>query len=400
MKLELFIALKYLFGRKHNIFATITTIIAIFGITLGVSCLIVTLGVMTGFHNDIQKKILGLNPHIIILNSLNEKIQSSTIEKIKTIKEIKNFSPFVYGQVILKTKSGVSGVLLKGIDIENEKKVIDGIDKIFTFGSLPETDSKKIVLGKELIKNLNTFVGNDIILIIPQEQSGMSFPAMYKFNISGVFSSGMYDYDSNLTFIDIHTARKILSNQAIEGIGVKINNFDKITSVRDKLIKILGKNLRIISYQELNKNLFAALKLEKVVMILLLTLIIIVACFNIVSNMLLLGIEKSKEIGILSALGLNRKRIRKIFLIEGSINGLIGTLFGVILGIIICFVLQKYQFISLPADVYYVNKLPVKLVFNDIILVVIISIGTTILSTIYPANKLSKLNPIEIIRYG
>jgi len=398
MSVELFIALRYIKGRKKNIFGILTTIIGIGGICIGVAALIVTLAVMNGFHKDIKEKILGLSSHIIILGTNIENPKSVT-DRLYSIKEIDAISPFVYGQAIIKTRNNVSGVLVKGINFSEEIKVIP-LNKLSFNGDWSKLKEKGIVLGKELIKNLSAKINDDLILVSPNDITfpGMYIPKLNKFKIIGVLNSGMYDYDTNLVFIDIENAKKFFSIEGVSGFDIKLKNIDKTETIAEKIRNSI--NFRVLTWQDLNRNLFAALKLEKVVMFILLTLIIIVACFNIISNLLLLTIEKAKEIGILSALGMNRNSIRKIFLYEGLYTGILGVFLGTFVGIFLSVILKKYQFIKLPPDIYYIDKLPVDISIQDVIIVVVLTLFITVLSTFYPANKASKINPVEVIRYG
>jgi lipoprotein-releasing system permease protein len=396
--MELFIALKYLKGREKSIFALFSTIIGIAGIGLGVAALIVTLGVMNGFHLDIREKILGLNPHLIVLGSDITDSESVT-KKLKLVGGLESISPFVYGQVVIRSKHSAYGVVLKGIKFDSEREVVP-LEKISITGEWADMEPDGIVLGKELVKNLGVNLGDELIVVSPTEHDflSMSMPRMNKFKLVGIFNSGIYDYDGNLAYVNLNKAKDIFSLKGVSGFGIKLRNIDRAGSIAKKLRNIL--EYRVIAWQELNRNLFAALKLEKTVMFLLLALIIVVACFNIVSNLLLLSIEKAKEIGIFSAIGMKMSSIRKIFIYEGLITGLLGTLFGAAFGILMGAILKRYQFVKLPPEIYYVDRIPVRLSFVDIASVLAVAIVVTILSSVYPANRASKLNPVDIIRYG
>ena len=400
MSVELFIATKYLKGRVKNLFGLLTTVIAVAGVTLGVAALIVTLAVMSGFHEDIRTKILGLNPHITIFGNLDKTEEDNITKSLSSIKEITSAAPFVYGQVILKSKSYATGVLLKGIDFTREKNVVP-IEKILARGRWENlTGRKNIILGKELSRNLAVDIGDDIIMVSPGGEQFLpsGIPKMDKFTVTGIFDSGMYEYDENLAYVDIDNGKRFFNTGRISGLGVKLKNIDSAVKISGALKKIILA--RVITWEELNKNLFAALKLEKTMMFLLLTLIILVACFNIISNLVLLTAEKAKEIGILTALGMKAVNIRRIFLYEGLMIGWIGTILGTVLGVVLSLIVKKYQFVRLPADIYYIETLPVKLSAGDIVAVVLVAMVITLLATIYPAHRASKLNPVEVIRYG
>jgi lipoprotein-releasing system permease protein len=396
--LEIFVAIKYLKGRRKSIFSLFSTVIGISGIALGVAALIVTLGVMNGFNTDIREKILGLNPHIIIMGNDIEGAGYMK-DKLSRVEGIQAIAPFVYGQSVVKTKHAALGVLLKGIDFDLERNVVP-LEKIPVEGKWFGPKASGIVLGKELVRNAGIGLGDEVILVSPSESDfiGMSMPKLNKFTLEGIFNSGMYDYDSNLAYVDINKAKEIFSLKGVTGYGIRLRNINKTESIAREIRSLLP--YRVLTWQELNRNLFSALKLEKIVMFLLLALIIVVACFNVVSNLLLMSIEKAKEIGIFSAIGLRRSAIRRIFIYEGFITGLLGTFVGTVLGISISELLKRYQFIKLPPEVYYLDRLPVRLSFADVASVAAVAVAITVLSSIYPADRASRLDPVEIIRYG
>jgi lipoprotein-releasing system permease protein len=224
---------------------------------------------------------------------------------------------------------------------------------------------------------------------------------MEKFRVKQLFHSGMYEYDSNLALISLQTAQKLFQlKNSISGLGVSVKNWENADVIEKQVQEYLAYPYWVRSWYRMNKNLFAALKLEKIMMFIILALIIIVASFNIISNLLLLSVEKSKEIGILSAIGLSRKKISKIFFYEGIIIGLSGIVTGIFLGVGLSLVLKKYQFVHLPQDIYYLDKLPVKIIPADIFGITIAALIITVLAAVYPAYQVTKLDPLEAIRYG
>ncbi|MCX5781439.1 MAG: ABC transporter permease [Elusimicrobia bacterium] len=401
MSVEFFIAWRYLKARRKGVFTLLTTIIAVGGITLGVAALIITIAVMTGFQKDIREKILGIQPHLIVTKESNmEFSEYPQIEKeIKRNKLVTAAAPFVMGQAILRHRNFTTGIVLKGIDFKKEDLIVNlsrilvKSEKNFNIGE------NEILVGNELARNLSVMPGDEIILM-SQGQIAM-IPRMEKFRVKQLFHSGMYEYDSNLAFISLQTAQKLFQlKNSISGIGVSVKNWENADVIEREIQEYVAYPYWVRSWYRMNKNLFAALKLEKIMMFIILALIIIVASFNIISNLLLLSVEKSKEIGILSAIGMSRKKISKIFFYEGIIIGLSGIVTGIFLGVGLSLILKKYQFIHLPQDVYYLDKLPVKIIPADIFGITVAALIITVLAAVYPAYQVTKLDPLEAIRYG
>lgn len=402
MPLELFIALRYLKARRNGVFTLLTSFIAVGGITLGVAALIITLAVMSGFHRDIREKILGIQPHLVILKDNRKPFtEYASIEKIATSSGgVRCAAPFVYGQVILRTSGTTSGAILKGIDMQREDALV-GLRKRIIAGSVPATGLgvDGIMVGKELARNLGVTLGQDII-VMTSGGEGM-IPRMSRFKVAAFFNSGMYEYDANLAFVSLDAGRKVLNlGDAVTGIGVSLTDEDSADSIERRIQAMAGGAYWIRSWQQMNHNLFAALKLEKIMMFIILALIILVAAFNIISNLLLLTVEKTREIGILSAMGISKRRIARIFYFEGIIIGGAGISLGLALGIGLSLLLKQYQFIQLPADVYYLDHLPVRILPWDVAGITAVAFIITLLASVYPAYQVTRLDPIEAIRYG
>ncbi len=405
MSFEFFVALRYLAGRRKGLFTFITTGIAISGITLGVAALIITLAVMSGFHSEIQKRILGLQSHIILGSNSSDSFENydKVINQLKNIKEIVSCSPFIYGQIILRKESTTTGVLIKGIDYQTHREITN-IDKYIYLGNWLEIEKENnVILGKSLSRTLNATVGDKVLAVSILEFSSIlnPIPKVNVLNVVGIFDSGMYEYDTNMAYVSLKTAQKIFGLQdKVTGIEIKIKNPEKTKKVSIEIKNTLNRKFWTQTWQTLNRNLFSALKLEKIMMFIILTLIVLVASFNIISNLLLFTVEKAKDIGILSAIGATKKNIHKIFLIEGLLIGAIGTFLGTTLGIIISLLLDKYKLIRLPADVYYLDQLPVNVCITDVLIVIFSAIIIILFSTLYPANKAANTDPLEAIRYG
>ncbi|MFH1283252.1 MAG: lipoprotein-releasing ABC transporter permease subunit [bacterium] len=406
MNYKLFIAMRYIKSRKKGVFALLTTVIAISGVTLGVASLIITLSVMNGFKDDIQKKILGTQSELVLTSRTNKKIDiNNVIVRLERFPEVIAASPFVYGQGILKMGSANVGSVVKGIlpDYENKTTRLSKQMEKGNLESLDAKGSKNIVLGFELAKNLGVDIGNEVVLVSPHAIATPfgNLPQMAVFNVSGIFHVGMYEFDANLAYISLAEAQKMFNyNDSVSGFGIKIENIYNAQKMAERLSFYMGYDYWVRSWIEMNRNLFSALKLEKIVMFIILTLIILVAAFNIISNLFLLTMEKYRDIGVLRALGAKILDIKKIFIFEGLITGGLGILFGSVLGVVVSLLLDRYKFIKLPADVYYIDTLPVKLLWGDLAVVTVVALIIAFFSTIYPAQKAAKIDPVEAIRYG
>ncbi|MDD5687687.1 MAG: lipoprotein-releasing ABC transporter permease subunit [Elusimicrobia bacterium] len=394
MNFERFIALRYFWATRRKFFSALLTIISISGIAVGVMALVITLSVMNGFQSDIKEKILSLSPHITIYS--DSEIPKEAIN----LPGIKNSSKFVYGQMILRKGRNASGVIVKGIIPDEEKNIIS-LEKTLRNRNINVLKEKTVFIGSELSKNLLISIGDKIILVSPfGETSAFGIiPRMEMFTVADIFESGMYEYDSTLVYLNMSDGKRLFGKDGIIGVGLKTDDLFKADEISQAIRKKLDFGYTVKSWGEMNKNLFSALKLEKFMMFLILTLIVVVATFNVISLLIVTTVEKIHSIGILKAIGTQSTSIMKIFLNLGFIIGIIGTTVGCVLGIFVSFILKRYKFIKLPADVYYIDRLPVKIVFSDILLIVVVSIIITLLAASYPAWKGSKIEPGEALRY-
>jgi len=395
MKLEFFVSWRYLVTKRKEKFISLISVISILGVAIGVAALIIVIGVMTGFDNDLRDKIVGNYSHISIgkYNLIDKKDYDLLVNKIASNSHVKGLSPNIDGQVLIKEENRYFVVRVRGVDPLTESSV-SKLDKYLLIGKLTDLEDNTVIIGKELAANLGLKLGDKINLFAPTGKQ-------YSVKVAGAFKSGMYDYDSSLIFCNINTARELFGMpDKYMSVAVKLDNIFLADKVKAELADILDYDYNLRTWQEIMPNFFAALKLEKFVMFLLLTLIIVVASFNIISMLIVLVKDKTKDIGILKALGMSSGKIRNIFIIEGLVIGGLGTLSGAGLGILLCSLLKKYQFVKLPADTYYLDKLPVSIeLWPDITLIVLAAMLITVLATIYPAAKAAKLKTIEALRY-
>ena len=410
---EFFIGLRYLKAKRRRRSISLNTFISIGGVTLGVGALIATLAVMTGFKEDLRDKILGTNAHVIITDRTSNSIKDypSVIAKVEKLSHVVAATPFIYNQVLLSSEAAVHGVVLRGVDPRSEARVTD-IQKNLVDGRLESLDRKTpakddkdkilpgIIIGKELAARLGLLMGDKLNVMSPVGTMGPlgMIPKIRRFEVVGVFDSGMYEYDSTLAYVSLSTAQDFFSmGDVVTGVEVKVDDIFIADRVAAEVERNLGFPYGARDWMKLNKNLFSALQLEKMIMFIILVLIILVASFNIVSTLTMIVVEKNREIAILKAMGATRRAVMRIFMLDGLIIGIVGTAIGIPLGYAACEILQ--QFYTLPSDIYYISHLPVKIKGLDVLLVSLSAVIISFLATLYPSWQAAKLNPSEALRY-
>ncbi|BCB96878.1 ABC transporter permease [Dissulfurispira thermophila] len=410
---QLFIALRYLKSKKKHRGISFNTVISISGVAVGVMALLVVLSVMSGFHEDLQKKILGANAHVVVV-SYKGGIEdySSVMEKLMNETNIVSMSPFVIGQVMVSAGKRAHGIFLRGIEPSSELKTTDilrhikegSIEEIITGDRRQKTEGRLpwIIIGRELASMLGVIAGDTINVISPVGEVGPlgMLPKVRRFKVVAVFEIGMFEYDTNLAFTDIRSAQEFFGyGNVVTGIQLRLDDIYKASLVRDSINKKMGFPYYARDWMQMNRNLFSALKLEKFAMFIILILIVLVASFNIVSTLMMNVMEKQKEIAILKAMGAKNQGIMMVFMFQGLLIGIVGTVIGVTGGYVLGKIINNYEIIKLPADVYYLSKLPVKMKLIDFIVVSFSAITISFLSTLYPSYYAAKLNPVEPLRY-
>lgn len=419
---EVFVGLRYLRAKRRNRTISLNTFVSIAGITLGVAALIGTVGIMTGFKEDIQAKILGTTAHVIVQDRMRDSMDSydPVIEQIRAVPDIIAATPFVLRQVLLTSQSGVQGIVLRGIDPKRESLVTE-LAKNMSSGELTDllapvtvkqppaddplgeprvVEKPGIILGKELAQRLGVFPGDTLNVVSPVGPiSAMGMvPKIRTFAVVGIFHSGMYEYDSSLAYIELGEAQKFFNmGESVSGIEVKVTDVFRADEIARNIEHELGFSHGARDWMQMNRNLFSALKLEKTMMFLLLVLITIVASFNIVSTLTMIVTEKQKEIAILKAMGATKRSIRRIFMLNGLIIGLSGTVIGIPLGYAFLWLIQTFW--TFDASVYYISKIPVHVLAEDVLLVAGSAILISFAATVHPANQAAKLEPVAALRY-
>ena len=406
------IALRYVKSRRAEGFISVSAWFSLIGITLGVATLIVVMSVMNGFRTELVNRILGINGHLIVYKK-NEPLISNYNEIVRQIMDIKNVvavTPHLEGQALAKTKNGVTGVVIRGTnwsDLAPKKLLWDSLDDD-TFDNFK--NKKNIIVGYRLGQRLNVKVGDFISLISPNgTQTALgTLPLSQNFVVGGFFNIGMYEYDNNFIFIPWDKAESFLSLKGMaHGIEIFLNDQNLTSSVYLDLKNKLDSNLIIIDWKKRNSSFMNALAVEKNVMFIILTLIILVAAFNIISSMIMLVQTKKSDIALMRTMGASKYLIMRIFLLTGSIIGFLGTFVGSILGLVFASNIQEIRvFITnlvgeelFSPEIYFLSKLPSKINFDEVFSVIIISIFLTLLASLFPAWKASKVSPAEALRY-
>ena len=408
MSFEFFVGLRYLRARRKQAFISVITLISVAGVMLGVMAMMVVLAVMTGYGTDIKSKILGANAHIRVMSRTGKLDQHDKVmAKIEAVEGVTATAPFIYSQVMLRHGPRVSGAILRGIDPLRAGRVVD-LEK-----SVKETDLRAleggeappgIILGKELSRLLAAYPGDEAYIVSPFGGSltpiGDRIPHMKRFKVVGLFDSGMYDYDTSFAYVSIESAQEFLRlGKSVHGIEVKVDDIYAVDKISKSVLERLGAGYWTQDWMEMNKNLFSALKLEKVVMFIILVLIILVAAFNIVSTLIMMVMEKNKDIAILKSMGASNRSVMKIFMLDGLVIGVVGTVLGIMGGAVLCFLLKRYEFVKLPSDIYYISTLPVRVQVVDVALIALSAIAISFLATLYPSYQASRLDPAAAIRY-
>jgi lipoprotein-releasing system permease protein len=426
---EIYIGLRYLRAKRRQRTISLNTFVSVAGITLGVAALIGTLGIMTGFKEDLQAKILGTTSHIVVQDRTKDGMANydTLVGQVEAVPHVVAATPFVLRQVLLTSQSGVQGIVLRGIEPAKEVRVTD-LGKNIKAGRLsdlttsvatsavdkpvadtqsnpdpkPPTPSEHpgIVLGKELSLRLGAFVGDNVNVVSPVgpvSAIGM-VPKIRVFTVVAVFESGMFEYDSSLAYIGLEESKKFFNmNHTVTGIEVKVDEIFQAAEIARDIERAIGFPYWARDWMQLNRNLFSALKLEKTMMFLLLVLITLVASFNIVSTLTMIVTEKQREIAILKAMGATRQAIMRIFMLNGLIIGLTGTVIGIPLGYTFLWLIENYW--TFDQTVYYISHIPVHVQAVDVVLVSVSAILISFAATLYPSYQAAKLDPAAALRY-
>jgi len=405
MNYELFIAKRYLTAKRKQAFISLITFISALGITIGVMALIIAIALITGFQGDVQDKILSSTAHIMVSDLSGEGLKNyeQIMNEIKGIEGIISVSPVVYNTVLIRGPYKASGAMLKGLDFNLEKKYSPWLQKLEK-GSLPSPDIKRggILLGKEIALNIGAVVGDEVdVLTAASRLSPIGLiPKSKKFRVTGIFNTGLYEFDSSTALISLESAQKFFGfRDRVTMLQIKLEDIFQAPKIAEKIKQIIPPVAYVLTWMELNKSLFSALKLEKNVMFLTIALIVFVAALNIIATLILMVMEKTRDIGILIAMGATSRNIRKIFFLQGAMIGIIGTAAGVIFGLVWCWLANTFQLIKVPVDIYQISYVPFHIKVFDLLLIIGITLLISLLSTLFPSHRASKVNPVMALKY-
>ncbi len=404
MNYELFIAKRYLTAKRKQAFISVITFISILGITIGVMALIIAIALITGFQSDVQDKILGSTSHIMVQDMLGEGLSdySQLIDRIENQEEVTAVSPVAYETVLFSGPFQSHGGILRGVDFELERKSAEWLQDLQ--GSLPDSEGRPegILLGRDLAYHLGAGLGDLISVITPSLRLSPTalIPRQKKFRVAGIFHTGLYEFDNATALIWLDAAQKLFRlEDRISLIQIRIQNIFRAEEVAERIKDLLPEDAYATTWMEMNKPLFSALKLEKQLLFLTITLIVIVAALNIVATLILMVMDKTKDIGILIAMGATSKNIRKIFFFQGALIGIIGTTLGTALGLFWNWLANTFEIIKIPLEIYHIAYVPFRLKIIDLVLIIGVALLISFLSTLFPSHRASKVDPVVALKY-
>jgi len=407
---EWFVCLRYLKAKRKHGFISLISLISIAGVMVGVMALIVVLAVMTGFTSEFRDKILGINSHVVVQNYTgNISGYEEVAAKVRAVEGVSGVTPYLYSQAMITSGEGGTGAVLRGLDPATAPGVLN-LEKNLRKGSIADllpgqSDGLRrlpgIILGRELAAQLHVSVHDRVRLISasgPLTPMGV-LPKVSTCQVVGIFETGMYEYDSALAYVSLETAQRFFDLPgAVHGLEVKTFDLNQADQIAKRIEQALGPNFFAKDWMRMNRNIFAYLQLEKTALSVIMALVVMVAAFNIVSTLIMVVMEKNKDIAILKAMGATSGSIMRIFIYEGLIIGLAGTLLGVLGGLGLCAILSRYQFIKLP-DVYPISTLPVLVLPSDVIFIALAATVITLVATLYPSWQAAKVDPAVALRY-
>jgi lipoprotein-releasing system permease protein len=411
MSYEFFIARRYLKSKRKTGFISLITYISIIGVMIGVAALIVVLSIMNGFESEVRSRIVGFWSHVRLRTFHNQGLDDYTkiVKQIQNLDHIVGISPYIDEKGLIISKNRRAGVVIKGVESQTIGQVSDIENDViygtFDIGEIKSNGPKSypgIVLGRYLADKLGVGLGDRVQILSPTGLSPLisKIPHLRTFQVSGYFETGLFEFDDVFAYISIKEAQRLFEmKNRVSGLEIKLDDLNYADSVSEKIDTMLGYPYTTITWFEMNKNLFSWMQIEKWAAFIILSLIIMVAAFNIISTLIMVVLEKTKEIGILKSMGATSNGIMKIFMLEGLVGGAVGTILGSIIGFGLCWSQWKYQYFSLPPDVYIISALPILMKVKDFVFITLAALLLCFLATVYPAWKAARLDPVEAIRY-
>ena len=406
MRFEWFVGVRYLKEKRRQRFISMVRLISIAGIAIGVMALAVALSMTSGFQSALRDKIIGTNAHVLVMRYGTDIEQPvAMMEKVGEIEGIAATTPFVYGEAMLTSGVGICGAVVRGVDLDSVGSVTD-LRSALRQGDFEEIrsggETAGIFLGAEVARTLKADVGDrvDVIAMTDEEEATGFATRMRPFVVKGIIEIGMYEYDASLTFIDIVEAQDFFTmGESVTGFEIRVEDPERSAEIADLVQEHLGFPFWARDWKEMNRNFFAALKLQKTVMFIVLALIILVGAFNIISTLIMTVMEKNRDVAVIRAMGATAGSIMRIFIIEGMSIGCIGTALGMAGGYAACRLLAAWDLIRLDPQVYYIGSLPVEIRIADFLVIAAAALGLSLVATLYPSRWASRLDPVEAIRY-
>lgn len=409
MPFELFVALRYLLGRRRRSVLPFVTLISIAGVTAGVAALIVALSLNTGFQKEFQDRILGATSHITLvrLGGVPIPLSEDLLESLEELPEVTSVAPTIYGQAqLVSDLNRERGVLLRGVDPKRKAILQDLLTKVVEgdatgFGGNESTPS--MIIGKDLASDLGVLVGDYVRALGMQgELSPVGrAPRLMNFRVVAIFESGLWDYDANWCLVPIDAARRFVGMKEEEAGALEfmVQQIYEVEKTSERIRELVGPGYSVQTWIELNRPLFSALRLEKLALFIAISLIVLVASLNIVSTLTMTVMEKTRDIAIISAVGGHAGTITRIFVLQGLLIGILGTILGASLGSAAAWCFDHYKIFRLEPEVYSIPYVPFQLAISDVLLVSVLAILISLTATLYPARRASELDPVEALRY-
>ena len=404
MNTELFIARRYLTARRKQAFVSVITFISVLGITIGVAALIIAIALITGFQQDVQDKILGATSHLMISDVSDEGLSGydGLADKVRAVPGVRSVSPVALSWVLVAGPAKNQPAMLKGMDLERERKISSWLEKLDR-GTLPQAAGRPgLLLGRDLALTLGAGEGDTVTVVTaPSRLSPLGMiPRGRKFIVTGIFTTGLYEFDSATALLPLAAAQAFLAMpERVSYLQVMIDDIFAADRIKVSLKPILPPLAFVTTWMELNRSLFSALQLEKNIIFLTITLIVIVAALNIIATLILMVMEKTRDIGILIALGATSRSIRKIFFFQGALIGIIGTVLGTAVGLAWCGLANVFKLIKVPVDIYQIAYVPFRIQPVDLLLIIGVSLAISFLSTLFPSHRASKTDPVVALKY-
>jgi lipoprotein-releasing system permease protein len=403
---ELQIALRYLLAKRKQAFISVISSISTLGVTVGVMAVIIALAIMTGLQQELRDRIVGANPHVYVWSRIGIADYHKEVEKLRRVPHVVGAAPAVLGRALISAQNNREAIQIKGIDPALEPTVTDLKTAMLT-GSIDGLVSTKedtipgVLLGKDLASSLGVTLGDSVLITTPEgilTPSGR-VPYPRRLRVAGTFTLGLYEFDTTMGFVTLETAERLFAKDSADLIQLRVDDIWAAADIARSLQQQLGESYTTQDWSSMNRQLFSALLLEKVAVSLAIGLIVMVAALNIIASLILLVMEKNRDIAILKTMGASARSVTVIFMLQGLIIGLAGTLVGGALGVSISRILDHYQLIRVPVDVYQISHLPFTVLPRDFVLVVSVAVLVCFFATIYPSRQAARLDPAQALRY-